>query len=371
VPPEGRLVRALVVERPGVLAIRELPDAPLRTGLACIDTRFSGVSLGTELTWYRGTNPMQNRRWDAELGLFLPAAPADPYPVTKLGYMSVGTVTGSRTTAVVEGQTVAMTYGHRTGYTADPLRERVVVVPDDLDPLLGVFVAHMGPICANGLLHAASDLMGSAVRDLGDGVLGREVAVVGAGVVGLLTALFARQHGATEVVVVDTSRQRLDVAAALGFDTIQDVGPGDGDDAGLRVKQRWSHGVRERGASVVFQCRGQAAALATALRCARPQGVVVDLAFYPAGAEEVRLGEEFHHNGLALRSAQIGRVPRGLAAAWDRERLSRATIDLLREEGPAIRRHLVTDVVDFDDAPALFAEVSQRRRHVVGAVLVP
>jgi hypothetical protein len=31
----------------------------------------------------------------------------------------------------------------------------------------------------------------------------------------------------------------------------------------------------------------------------------------------------------------------------------------------------VTDVVDFEDAPALFADVSERRRHVVGAVLVP
>lgn len=371
VPPEGRRVRALVVERPGVLAIRELPDVPLDAGMACVDTRFSGVSLGTELTWYRGTNPFQHRRWDADLGLFLPAAPVNPYPVTKLGYMSVGTVTASRTAAVHEGQTVAMTYGHRTGYTADPLRERVVVLPDDLDPLLGVFVAHMGPICANGLLHAASDLMGSSVRDLGDGVLGRQVVVVGAGVVGLLTAIFARQYGAAEVLVVDSSQQRLDVAAALGFDTIQDAGAAGDDDVGLLVKQRWAHGPGDRGASVVFQCRGQAAALSTALRCARPQGVVVDLAFYPAGAEEVRLGEEFHHNGLAIRAAQIGRVPRGLTATWDRERLSRTTIDLLRTAGDAIRRHLVTDVVDFDDAPALFADVSQRRRHVVGAVLVP
>ena len=118
------------------------------------------------------------------------------------------------------------------------------------------------------------------------------------------------------------------MAAALGFGTIADSTPDA--DAALTVKQRWAHGPGDRGASVVFQCRGQASALATALRCVRPQGVVVDLAFYAAGAEEVRLGEEFHHNGLVLRCAQIGRVPRGLTASWDRERLSRATIELLR-----------------------------------------
>ena len=50
-----------------------------------------------------------------------------------------------------------MAYGHRTGYAADPLRDRFVALPADLDPLLGIYVAHMGPICANGLLHAAAD----------------------------------------------------------------------------------------------------------------------------------------------------------------------------------------------------------------------
>ena len=53
-----------------------------------------------------------------------------------------------------------MTYGHRTGYRADPLRDRIVPVPPDLDPLLGIYVAHMGPICANGLLHAAVEEVG-------------------------------------------------------------------------------------------------------------------------------------------------------------------------------------------------------------------
>ena len=55
-----------------------------------------------------------------------------------------------------------------------------------------------------------------------------------------------------------------------------------------------------------------------ALRSLRPQGTVVDLAFYQGGADAVRLGEEFHHNGLAIRCAQIGRVPRGQAHLWDR-----------------------------------------------------
>jgi len=110
--------------------------------------------------------------------------------------MEVGKIAESRTPVVPEGGTVAMTYGHRTGYTGDPVADRVVPLPEDLDPLLGIYVAHMGPICANGLLHAAAELCGPGVRSLGDGVRGRRVAVVGAGVVALLTALLARRHGA-------------------------------------------------------------------------------------------------------------------------------------------------------------------------------
>ena len=78
-------------------------------------------------------------------------------------------------------------------------------------------------------------------------------------------------------------------------------------------------------------------------------GTVIDLAFYQGGADSLRLGEAFHHNGLALRCAQISRVPRGFAPLWDRRRLAAETVALLRTDGPAIRQHLVTHVVPFDE----------------------
>jgi threonine dehydrogenase-like Zn-dependent dehydrogenase len=325
----------------------------------------SGISAGTELSFVKGTNAHLTATWDVELGLFTPGAPPTPYPVDRLGYMEVGRVVESRTPAVAEGALVAMTYGHRTGYLADPLADRFVALPDDLDPLLGVYVAHMGPICANGVLHAAAEAVGADVRGLADGVAGRRVAVVGAGVVALLTALFARHHGAASVVVVDPTPARRAVASALGLEVLDPSG----DDPAVVLKTRWRHGPGDRGADVVFQCRGQAAALQLALRLLRPQGTVVDLAFYQAGADEVRLGEEFHHNGLALRCAQIGRVPRGLAHLWDRERLSLETVGLLRAYGDLVRKHLVSAVVPFDEAPAVLTDLARRRRHELQVVL--
>jgi threonine dehydrogenase-like Zn-dependent dehydrogenase len=234
-----------------------------------------------------------------------------------------------------------------------------VPLPPGLDPVLGIYAAHLGPICLNGLLHASADVGGA---ELGDGVRGRLVVVTGGGLIGLLVGLASRMHGAAEVVVVDPTPARRTAARALGLEAVDDT-----DDLARTLKLRWRHGPADHGADVAFQCRGQDSALATALRTLRPQGTVVDLAFYTGGADAVALGEEFHHNGLSVRCAQIGRVPRGLAHRWDRRRLSAETLTLLTEHGEAAKKALLTDVVPFDDAPQLFADVSARRRHVVSA----
>ncbi|WP_116101232.1 MULTISPECIES: zinc-dependent alcohol dehydrogenase [Amycolatopsis] len=353
--------RVLVVTGPGrVSLVRE----PAPDGDVEVRTLYSGLSAGTDLSFVKGTHPSLHAGWDAELGLFDARGPERGYPVRRWGYMQVARVTASRDPAFAEGELLAMTYGHRDGYRADPRSERMVRLPADLDPLLGIYVAHMGPICANGLLHAAADLHGTDVRSLADGVRERRVVVTGAGVVGLLTALFARRHGAEEVVVVEPTPQRRAVVERFGIEALD---PGAVDPAVL-LKTRWRHGPGDRGADVVFQCRGQPSSLAMALRAARPQGTVIDLAFYQDGADAVRLGEEFHHNGLAIRCAQIGRVPRGLAHTWDRERLSARTIDLLRTEGPGILAHVVTDVVPVEEAPELLMALARRRRHVLQAV---
>ncbi|HEX4813179.1 MAG TPA: zinc-binding dehydrogenase [Nonomuraea sp.] len=353
----------LSIEAPGRVALVEEKVSEVPEGGFMVETLYSGVSAGTELTYVKGTNPYLSATWDQALGLFQPGIPSVEYPVRGIGYMQVGRVVEARTRAVREGALVAMCYGHRTAYVADPIADRFVELPPDLDPMLGIYVAHMGPICANGLLHAAHDLYGPAVRHLGDGVRGRRVAIVGAGVVGLLTACFARSGGAAEVVVVDETPARLAVAEALGLAVMAA-----GDDPAVALKRRWRHGQNDRGADVVFQCRGRPRALALGLRLLRPQGTLVDLAFYTQGADEVRLGEEFHHNGLTVRCAQIGRVPRGLAHAWDRERLSYETIELLREWGGLLRRHLISDVVGFADAAGFLADLAAHRRQTLQAV---
>jgi threonine dehydrogenase-like Zn-dependent dehydrogenase len=355
--------RNIVVLEAGRVALVEEDLPPLPDGGLLLQTLATGLSPGTELTFVKGDHPGLHSEFDTELGLFQPGTRSSGYPIQRLGYMEVARVAQTRTDAFAVGDTVASAYGHATAHVSDPVHEHVVPLPDDLDPILGVYVAHVGPICANGLLHAAAEVVGRTVARLGEGVEGRRIVVTGAGLIGLLTALLAHEHGAEEVAIVEQDARRRELAEALDLLAVDAE-----DDPALTLKTRWRHGPRDHGADVAFQCRGRPRALATALRAVRPQGTVVDLAFYTEGADLVRLGDEFHHNGLTLRSAQIGRSPAGMASVWDRQRLSAETIRFLRARGDDIRKHVMTDVVDIAQAPSLLIDVAARRRHVLSTV---
>ena len=358
-----RECRSLGAAAPGEPELFDLPVPSVEPGGALVETLYSGFSAGTELAYVKGTAPDFTATRDPDLGVFVPGG-SRRFPVTAMGYMEVGRVVQSRRPDLNPGEVVAAVYGHRSVHALAP-DALAVPLPAGLDPLLGVYVAQMGPICANGLLHAAAELQPGVSVELGDGVRDRCVLVTGGGVVGLLTGLFASACGAREVALADPDPQRLAVAAALGLVPV-DTGEVE---LWRWCKQRWAHGAADRGADVVFQCRGQATVLREALRSLRPQGSVIDLAFYQGGAAELRLGDEFHHNGLTIRCAQIGRVPRGLAGAWNRRRLSEETVRLLLDRGHDVRRHLVTDVVPLEAAPAVVAALARRERSAPGLVI--
>jgi threonine dehydrogenase-like Zn-dependent dehydrogenase len=367
---EQREVRTLGVAAPGRPAFFTYLEQPPEDGQFRVDTVYSGLSAGTELTFVKGTNPYLRASWDAECGVFVEGEPGRRYPVESMGYMEVGRVVETRTPAVAVGDLAALNYGHRSGHVVDPAKSVVTVLPPDLDPLLGIYVGQMGPICANGLLHAAAELAGTEPADpgavqLSDGVRDRRVLVVGGGVVGLLTGLFALVGGAAQVALADPDPQRLAAAEGLGLTPVRDDG---GEQVWRWCTSHWRSGPADSGADLVFQCRGRSSALATALRSLRPQGTVVDLAFYEGGSADLRLGEEFHHKALTVRCAQIGRVPRGLGPAWDRRRLCDEALALVVGHGDAVRRHVITDVVPFDEGAGVMSELAERRRSTIQAV---
>ena len=122
--------------------------------------------------------------------------------------MQVGRVVESRTPAVPRAPVGAMTYGHRTGYVADPLVDRSCRCPPSSTRCWASTSPTWARSAPTGCCTPPPTCYGPDVRGLGDGVRGRRVAVVGAGVVALLTALFARRHGAASVLVLDPTPRR-------------------------------------------------------------------------------------------------------------------------------------------------------------------
>lgn len=360
-PDAHRTIRALGVEAPGVPYYATYDEGPSGPGQVRLDLLHTGLSAGTELTFLKGTNPALHSRWDEGNGIFEPGEPSARYPVPFMGYMEVAEVIASDAPGFAPGDRVATTFGHKTGHTADPARDLLVPLPRDLDPLLGVFVAQMGPIAANGLLHADAEAGVPPGAPLGAGIAGRPVVVWGGGTVGLLSALFARRAGA-EVLIAEPSDWRRDRAARLGLEALPE-------DAAWRAARRRWHGPDGRGADIVLQTRARADSLHAALNALRPQGTVIDLAFYQGGLDALRLGEAFHHNGLSIRCAQIARVPRGFARLWDRRRLAAETLALLRSDGAAIRDHPIPHIVPADEGADVLRHLPTDRPDFLKSVL--
>ena len=352
-PDRHREVRSLGVEAPFRAGMFGYDEAPAEAGQVRLDLCYTGLSAGTELTFLKGTNPYLASSWDADATMFRRDRPAVEYPVRFMGYMEVARISDSKAAGIVPGDIVATTFGHKTGHIATPAQDFLVPMPDGLDPMLGIFVAQMGPIAVNGILHADALAHPGGDAPFGAGVRGRRVSVWGGGTVGLFTALFARAAGAQDVVLAEPSAFRRGIAERLGLRALDE-------DAAVAEAKSWGL-AGDRGADLVFQTRARSDSLHLALCALRPQGTVIDLAFYQGGMDGLRLGEEFHHNGLRLVCAQIGRVPQGFGPAWPKLRLSQETLGLLAAHGPMIRDSMITHVVPFDEAPEFLSHLIHAR----------
>lgn len=356
----------VVFQNPGLVCTRTSQTDPLKDGEFLVRTLYSAISAGTELTMYNGTNPKTFEGWDEQRRLFRGDIEPDKneiYPMVK-GYMESAEVIESRNKDVAVGTIIASNYGHYGGRVIRP-SDYYVQLPDNLDPLLGTFVAHMGPISLNGILYAADELHHAPIKSLNGSLSGQRILIMGAGIVGLLCGMFAKWAGASDVVIIDGIKERLQTAQKLGLNTETAAS-----DLAVTLKNRWSHDdPMNVGADMVIQCTGSDYLLNQSFACLREQGSVIDLGFYQQGASNVLFGKEFHHNRLRHICAQIGAIPRGQKGHWTKRELSKTTIDFLIEHDELLKEHIITHVVPFNEADDIFKRLSNRDPEVLQAIL--
>lgn len=326
---------ALVLTAPRTLTFEEVPSAPLGPDEVRIRTLFSGISAGTELTQYRGTNPFMHRRFDETQRLFSDdGAPSWGWPVRNLGYEEAGEIieVGSAVTDLRVGQRLFGAWNHKTHHVADAGYVRERLLPEDADARIGIF-SHIGAVALNGV-HDAQ------VR------IGDTIAVFGLGVPGQIVVQAARASGA-RVIAIDPDAARREVSLRLGAHSA--LG---GAGAAEEVK-RLTGG---RGADACIEVSGAPAALGEAIRAAAYNARVVALGFFQGAIPGLRLGEEFHHNRIQLISSQISGVAPEASIRWSKARLWRTAIEL-QLSGTLDLLPLITHSAPFSQAPELFAQL--------------
>jgi threonine dehydrogenase-like Zn-dependent dehydrogenase len=345
----GPAPSALVLEAPRTLAFEALEHAPLKPQEVRIQTLFSGISAGTELSQYRGTNPFMHVRWDANMRLFREGnGPSWPYPVRNLGYEEVGEIVeiGSAVRKVELGQRLFGTWGHRTHHLATEDYALDRLLPQGADPRIGIF-SHIGAVALNGV-HDAGIRMGDLV------------VVFGLGVPGQIVAQAARSSGAT-VIGVDPVQARREFALKLGAERALDP-------TLTSVAETVKAETGGRGADVCIEVSGAAPALAEAIRTVAFSSRVVAMGFFQGEARGLKLGEEFHHNRIELVCSQISGVAPAASHRWNKLRLWQTAIRL-QHEGRLNLIPLITHDVEFADAPLLFARLDRGEPDMLQSML--
>ncbi|MBV8190578.1 MAG: zinc-binding alcohol dehydrogenase [Alphaproteobacteria bacterium] len=290
----------------GRTEIREEPLGPLAGGVLRIRATHGGISRGTESLVAAGRVPAsEHQRMRAPF-----MAGSFPFPV-KYGYATVGAV--ERGPSALLGRNVFALYPHQTVF--DLPAEAAVVVPDAVPPSRAVLAANMETAL-------------NAAWDAGPGPFGR-AAVVGAGVIGILTGYLCRKLLSADVTLVDVNPAREATAAALG----------------LRFALP---GAAPTECDLVFHASASSAGLVTALAAAAEEASIIELSWYGDALVSLPLGGAFHSRRLKLMASQVGKVAPSHRREWTHHRRLQHAVGLLDDDRLDV---LLEPAIAFEDLP--------------------
>ncbi len=272
-----RRARAFWTVAPGRGELREETLPSLAPGLLAVRTLASGVSRGTEALVFAGRVPAaeyQTMRAPLMAGAY-------PFPV-KYGYSAVG--------RIADGDRVFVLHPHQDAFVVpEPM---CIPVPDAVPTRRAVLAANM---------ETALNVVWDAAPLPGERAL-----VVGAGVIGLLTAWLLARIPATDVTVVDLDLARAPIARWFGCDfALPDAAPG--------------------GQDLIVHASASEAGLRLALAAGGFEARIVEASWFGDAAPALPLGEAFHARRLRLIASQVGALaPRMRGRRTHAERLALA-----------------------------------------------
>jgi L-iditol 2-dehydrogenase len=235
-------MRQAVLEEPQRFVVADRPAAAAGPDEAVVRVRSCGV-CGSDLKMWSGTHAflrpplVLGHELDGEL---------DGAPVVLFPPIGCGSCHHCRTGQPQLCPSMEFVGGQRAGGLGE-----FVVAPRD--NLLAVDAAV--PVAQRVLIEPLAVAVHAVARAAP--AAGAAAVVVGAGAIGLFTALVLRERGLAPVLVADVADVRRARAGALGFETF--------DPAESPLGEVVADRIRPEGADAVFECVGSASTIAAAL----------------------------------------------------------------------------------------------------------
>ena len=304
-------------------------------GQALVRMRSTLISTGTELTALSGDFPSDSR-WARYIRY--PWAP---------GYSAIAEIVavGEDVKEWEVGQRVQCWARHASYGIISA--ESLIAIPEGVPDEQATF-ATLAEITMNALRRARLQF-------------GESVAIVGAGLLGQLTAQWCRKAGAWPVIVIDVAEARLPAAresgathtiAALSQDAVEQV-----------------QSLTNEGADVVFEVTGNPQAIPGCLKLSRRLGRVILLGS-PRGPVSVDFHEEAHSLGLEIIGAHNSTHPRQESpnTPWTIASHTRLFLEWLAADEISVE-HLISHRYSWRQAPEAFLMLLEDRSQAEGVIL--
>lgn len=288
------LRHSVVFTAPRRIEVVEEPLPPGGPGEVLVRTEASAISPGTEMLFYRGQAPAElhaDAALDGTLGA-LGTLGARQYPL-RYGYACAGCVVDLAPGAdpAWRGRRVVAFVPHTSHFWASP--QDLLGAPPGIDPTHCALLPNME----------------TAVNLVMDGqpLIGERVAVVGQGIVGLLTLALLRQFPLARLAAVDPIALRRTAALQLGAD---------------EAFAAAEHGAPPgwEGADLVYELSGNPAALNTAIALTGFGGRIVIGSWYGQKQAPIDLGGAFHRSRIRLLASQVSTIDPWWSGRWDKAR---------------------------------------------------
>lgn len=316
--------RALYFAAPQVAEVRDEALAPPGAGQALVATRLSAISPGTELLIYRGQAPSE-MAVDATIAAL---GGAFRFPL-KFGYAAVG-----RVAAVGPG--VDDAWLGRDVFAFNPHESHFVAPVAALWPLPEGIGAEAAVFLPN---------METAVSFLMDGrpVIGERVAVVGQGVVGLLTTALLGGLPLAALTAVEPLAERRAWARRLG--------------ATATLTPETAAEAIGGAADLTYELSGRPEGLDLAIALTGDYGRVVIGSWYGRKHVELDLGGRFHRAHMRLIGTQVSHLAPQWLGRWTKARRLDVAWEMIRRGQP---QQLITHRLPIDRAAEAYALLDSR-----------